>query len=362
MATQGWVLILYHTFLHLVCLTIAQPELLGYTCADTGNYTRDSAYSSNLDDVIYSLSINTTNFSSVSAGSDPDSVNGIALCRGDINQDVCRRCVDDSTRRLRQLCTDQKEAIGWYDDCMVRYSDRSIYQSLETSPYSYLVSDHTAPDVGTFNKALGTLLGSLRYEAAQGGSALKFASGNVSAPKNVTIYALVQCTPDLTAQQCDNCLKGTSWCCDGYTGARYQNPSCNIGYALTQFYNVSPAAAPPAAARQALPPPGTIHLHPCRDDLRNIWPLGDEDFCKRESDDYRKLHQVKVSSIDLLQMYQLCQAKVQFKRKVLEIGSDHTDCSNVQKLSNLPPIDAATIQEPKEHATTYKLKLSKLVK
>ncbi|KAK3024970.1 hypothetical protein RJ639_042777 [Escallonia herrerae] len=222
-------------------------HLLGYTCADTGNYTRDSAYSSNLDDVIYSLSTNTTSFSS---GSDPDSVNGIALCRGDINQDVCRRCVDDSTRRLRQLCTDQKEAIGWYDDCMVRYSDRSIYQSLETSPDSYYVSEITVPDVGTFNKALGTLLGSLRYEAAQGGSALKFASGNVSAPNNMTIYALVQCTPDLTAQQCDNCLKGTSWCCDGYTGARYQNPSCNIGYAFTQFYNVSPAAAP-----QALPPP-----------------------------------------------------------------------------------------------------------
>ncbi|KAK2990995.1 hypothetical protein RJ640_005477 [Escallonia rubra] len=145
---------------------------------DTGNYTHDSAYSSNLDDVIYSLSTNTTSFSSFSAGSDPDSVSGIALCRGDINQDVCRRCVDDSTRRLRQLCTDQKEAIGWYDDCMVRYSDRSIYQSLETSPYSYVVSDHTAPDVGTFNKALRTLLGSLQYEAAQGGSALKFASGN----------------------------------------------------------------------------------------------------------------------------------------------------------------------------------------
>ncbi|KAK3024962.1 hypothetical protein RJ639_042769 [Escallonia herrerae] len=105
----------------------------------TGNYTRDGAYSSNLDDVIYSLSTNTTSFSSVSAGSDPDSVNGIALCRGDINQDVCRRCVDDSTRTL--------------------------------------------------------------------------------------------------------------------CGARYQNPSCNIGYALTQFYNVSPAAAPPSAAPQALPPP-----------------------------------------------------------------------------------------------------------
>ncbi|KAK2991016.1 hypothetical protein RJ640_005498 [Escallonia rubra] len=284
MATQRWVLILYHTLLHLVCLTIAQPELLGYTCADTGNYTRDSTYSSNLDDVIYSPSINTTNFSSVSAGSDPDSVNGIALCRGDINQDVRRRCVDDSTRRLRQQCTDQKEAIGWYDDCMVRYSDRSIYQSLETSPYSYVVSDHTAPDVGTFNKALGTLLGSLRYEAAQGGSALKFASGNVSAPKNVTIYALVQCTPDLTAQQCDNCLKGTSWCCDGYTGTRYQNPSCNIGYALTQFYNVFPAAA-----RQALPPP---------------------EAAGNKTMSSLLLHQVKVSSIDLLQMYQLCQAKV----------------------------------------------------
>ncbi|KAK2991012.1 hypothetical protein RJ640_005494 [Escallonia rubra] len=236
--------------------TDTQSDLLGYTCADTGNYTRDSAYNSNLDDVIYSLSTNTTSFSSVSAGSDPDSVNGIALCRGDINQDVCRRCVDDSTRRLRQLCTDQKEAIGWYDDCMVRYSDRSIYQSLETSPDSYYASMITVPDVGTFNKALGTLLGSLRYEAAQGGSALKFASGNVSAPNNMTIYALVQCTPDLTARQCDNCLKGTSWCCDGYTGARYQNPSCNIGYAFTQFYNVSPAAAPPAAAPQALPPPG----------------------------------------------------------------------------------------------------------
>ncbi|KAK2991009.1 hypothetical protein RJ640_005491 [Escallonia rubra] len=114
MGSGRWVLVLFHIFIHVftVGLTIAQPDFPGYLCLDTGNYTQDSAYHKNLDDLFITLSTKTTSFSKFSSGQTPDVAKAIALCRGDVDPDTCRRCVDDSTRRLRQLCPNQKEAMS----------------------------------------------------------------------------------------------------------------------------------------------------------------------------------------------------------------------------------------------------------
>jgi len=52
-------------------------------------------------------------------------------------------------------------------------------------------------DIRGFSLALSTLLDSLISRAASDDSLRKLATGNVAAPDNDTIYALVQCTPDL---------------------------------------------------------------------------------------------------------------------------------------------------------------------
>ncbi|KAK2991003.1 hypothetical protein RJ640_005485 [Escallonia rubra] len=260
-----WVLFLFHFFLHLfvISLTIAQPNLQGSQCTGTVNYTQDSAYPNNLDNLLYTLSTKTTSFSKFSSGQTPDVANGIALCRGDVDPDTCRRCVDDSTRRLKQLCPNQKEAIGYYEFCTVRYSNRFIFGIMETAPRLHLANTTGAPNVVQFNQTVVSLLVKLNDEAARsGGSTRKFATGKTVGPDNLTIYGLVQCTPDISGPQCSSCLDmAMEWypsrCC-GQLGCRILSPSCNFRYEITAFYNESPAdALPPAAPPPATPP--TLH-------------------------------------------------------------------------------------------------------
>ncbi|CAA0835944.1 Cysteine-rich receptor-like protein kinase 29 [Striga hermonthica] len=54
---------------------------------------------------------------------------------------------------------------------------------------------------------------------------------------------MVQCTPDLSAEDCGRCLVeaagALSDCCRGSVGARVNLPSCNIRYEISPFYNES---------------------------------------------------------------------------------------------------------------------------
>ena len=50
----------------------------------------------------------------------------------------------------------------------------------------------------------------LRVQATIGGSLSKFAEANATASNFQTPYALVQCTPELSVQDCSDCLVGAT--------------------------------------------------------------------------------------------------------------------------------------------------------
>ncbi|RXH86013.1 hypothetical protein DVH24_017066 [Malus domestica] len=101
--------------------------------------------------------------------------------------------LNNSRYDLPQRCPNQKEAIGWYDKCMLGHSNRSIYGVMETSPSFYLHNRDNVSRLGLygFNQELRKLLDSIRSEAAAGGSLRKFAFRNTSSPTFQTIFAHV---------------------------------------------------------------------------------------------------------------------------------------------------------------------------
>ncbi|KAL2324332.1 hypothetical protein Fmac_023390 [Flemingia macrophylla] len=245
----------------------AQPSFLYHFCMnDNGNYTANSTYQNNLNTILSNLSSNTNigyGFYNFSYGQDSDRVNAIGLCRGDVKADACRSCFNDSKVLLTQLCPNQKEAIGWYDNCMLRYSNRSIFNTLEISPSFYKWNNEEATDVDKFNEKLSNMLESLANKASLGDSRYKFATENVSGPAFQTIWGLMQCTPDLSELQCSKCLVGARaeipQCCDGKKGGRVVRPSCNLRYEIYPFYastNIAIPSPPPPKA-SALPPSST---------------------------------------------------------------------------------------------------------
>ncbi|KAJ4703258.1 Cysteine rich receptor like kinase [Melia azedarach] len=248
----------------IVALSInAQGDFLYHNCSNNvGNYTSNSAYRTDLDSIFSSVSSNTVieyGFYNVSAGQEPDEVNVIVLCRGDVRPDGCRDCIRNATQKILELCPDQKEAIGWYDEYMLRYSNKSIFRKVETDPTFYLWNPYNVTDdVSAFNQGLQTLLRELRMRAASGNSLRKFATGERNASLQ-TIYARVQCTPDLSEQQCLDCLDGAIKqipdCCNGKQGGRVIQPSCNFRFENWRFYDPTANSPPPSPI--LVPPPAS---------------------------------------------------------------------------------------------------------
>jgi hypothetical protein len=259
----------------LTAQAVAQTAFIYHFCLnDKGNYTANSIYERNLNHLLSSLSSNTEidyGFYNSSYGQNPDQVSAIGLCRGDINLDDCRSCLNNATSLLKQLCPNQKEAIGWFYYCMLRYSNRSILGVEETSPSFYMWNtNNVSANYDQFKDDLRKLLENLRSKAVAGGSLRKFAAGNATAPNFQTLYALVQCTPDLSELECNNCLdetfQGIPNCCDGKLGGRVISPSCSMRFEVYQFYTLTAPASPPSSpvAPPVSPPPPLTNTNTTR--------------------------------------------------------------------------------------------------
>ncbi|KAK6797671.1 hypothetical protein RDI58_005373 [Solanum bulbocastanum] len=253
MAIQKWLLIL---FLHIHVLNIVAqlPDLRFGSCGGNGNYTENSTYKNNLNTLLTSLSskIDNYGFYNASIGQNSDRASVIVLCRGDVELDDCRVCVDNVVQKIAQLCPNQKEVFGGYDGCMLQYSNQSILETTSFSLQYYFWNPANATKPEEFNQERSKLLENLRDRAVDGGSSLKYATGDATGPDFQAIYALVQCTPDLSRQNCFSCLTdayGTMpRCpCQGKRGGRIIGVRCNLRYESSRFFEDVALEAPPPA-------------------------------------------------------------------------------------------------------------------
>ena len=221
--------------LHLLgVIVLVQSDFLYNFCSEiVGNYTDNSTYEANLNTLLSSLSSNNEidyGFYNFSYGQNSDKVNAIALCRGDVMTDACRSCVNNS-----------------------------IFGTAQTLPSFYMWNAGNASNVEDFNQVLGNLMASLRSKAASGDWRHKFATGEANVSSFVTIYGLMQCTPDLPESSCRDCLEGATneipRCCDSKKGGRVIRPSCNLRFETSRFYEFTAANAPPPAATPPPSPP-----------------------------------------------------------------------------------------------------------
>lgn len=252
------VFLVFHIYFHY--LIIAQPDLLFSDCGLNGNYTQNSVYQSNLNTLISSLSSNMDEygFYNASVGRNTDIVSAIVLCRGDVELQECRNCVNNTAQKLVRSCPEQKEAFGGYDDCMLQYTSRSIIGTSSNKPLLYMWDSGNASKPEEFNRELKKLVDSLRGEAANGDPLRKYATGSATDPNDQTIYALVQCTPDLSPQDCSDCLTkaygAMATCpCNGNRDSRQIGPRCNFRYQSNPFFKQ-------VAVESQSPPPGEFYI------------------------------------------------------------------------------------------------------
>lgn len=255
----------------------AEEDWLAYQrhlCSNNkGNYTTNSTYRRNLNTLLSSLPSNNTGNgygfynSSYGQSSDNNQVYAIALCyMVNIDDPGGRNCLNVSRYALIELCPNQKEAMFFTHGCMLRYSNSLIYGTMETAPSLCMSNPQDVPSstVNEFFEKLRELLGSLRSETAAAGSLRKFAYENTSGENIQTIYGLTQCTPDLSEQDCNDCLIGAIgglyMCSNGKIGGRVTRPSCYFLYEVYPYINISavkplPSLPSPPLSSPPISPP-----------------------------------------------------------------------------------------------------------
>uniref|UniRef100_M4DAL4 Cysteine-rich receptor-like protein kinase 29 n=1 Tax=Brassica campestris TaxID=3711 RepID=M4DAL4_BRACM len=236
-----------------------------FNCVDRGNFTANSSFAGNLNRLVSSLSSLTSKpygFYNLSSGdSSGEKAYAIGLCRREVKRDDCLRCIQTAARNLTEQCPRSKQAVVWYTQCMFRYSNRTIYGRKETDPtLSYRAGEKISSNIDEFERLQRELLNRLKGIAAAGGGNRKYAQGNSSgSPGYRRFYGSAQCTPDLSEEDCNDCLiygfESIPSCCDSEIGLRWLCPSCNFRFETWRFYEFEAdlEADPPGSAGSPTP-------------------------------------------------------------------------------------------------------------
>uniref|UniRef100_A0A7C9EKU7 non-specific serine/threonine protein kinase n=2 Tax=Opuntia streptacantha TaxID=393608 RepID=A0A7C9EKU7_OPUST len=230
-------------------LSSAQP-VWGYNCSNNRNYTRNSSFAANLNTLLSSIASGAPlagsrgHFHNLTVGAKQgdDFASGTCLCRGDLSSTDCTSSCMDAAKSIRQVCPTQKQAIGWYRDCVFRYSDQPILGVMSSSPWFC-----SANPANASNPKLTALLQSLGPKALYGP---KYAAGSRRVSGSLSVFADLGCNPDLNVSDCSRCYQDIinyiPSCCHGKAGGAILTPSCDSRVETYQFYHLSADSLSPA--------------------------------------------------------------------------------------------------------------------
>ncbi|GLT36816.1 hypothetical protein SLA2020_111700 [Shorea laevis] len=235
-------------FLLCVLTLISFPTSMSSSfCYPTGNFTGNDTYARNRDLVLFDLASNTSRtggFYTTSRGEDPDKVYALGLCRQDYDDISCSSCVNSTIQDVITSCPIQKEALS-RRDCLIHYANRDFSEKLELSPSLSLtnVGDLTT-NLTQFDQIWEGLMDNLVTRTI----GRRFQKMQENLTHLETIYALMECVPDLSLPDCDFCLRKSvsdyQNCCHGKRGGAVLKPSCFFRWDLYPFYETSVTTPP----------------------------------------------------------------------------------------------------------------------
>ncbi|XP_056158580.1 cysteine-rich receptor-like protein kinase 10 [Syzygium oleosum] len=232
---------------------VSAETYLQERCGDRGNYAVHSKFQDNLHRLLSGGLDNKGpiyGFYNTTEGEDPDKVYGLFLCRADVDTNLCQSCINSATSLIIERCPGQKEATIWYDECFVRYANRSFFSIMETLPIIFIVNPADVEqtfDNEDFETEVTDFARNVTGLAISSESL--YATKNINVSSSVTLHELAQCTPDISKSDCKSCLLSAikefpTVLNHKRGGARILQPSCNIRYQLYRFYGEPRGQAP----------------------------------------------------------------------------------------------------------------------
>lgn len=205
----------------------------------------NTTYDLNRRLILSSLTSNVTThngFFNSSMGQDPNEIFIIGMCIPGTKPDTCSDCIKDASDSLLQSCPNQTEAYTWPDSCMVRYTNTYFSGELVREPSEVSVNNNTG-DIINSNVTVFDIIGedliSRTVTAAPGRGHKYYAADVASSTDLQTMYAMMQCTPDVNPGFCGLCLRANlddyKSCCRDKRGGSIVSPSCFIRWDLRPF-------------------------------------------------------------------------------------------------------------------------------
>ncbi|KAI3936005.1 hypothetical protein MKX01_025635, partial [Papaver californicum] len=242
----------------IIQYTTVQAQNYRYHFCLGDNYTSGSTFQTNLNLLLPSLS---------SANNSIIIKNGYsnATCRGDMSLEDCHDCVKIGAEEIKEndRCPISKQAIIWYDECMLRYSNEYYFNIMQDRPGAYLWNPKNISNPDQFRQNVSSFLQKLTREVVSNddSTSIKFASGDININESAKVYGLVQCTDDISISSCNRCLLGAISelpnCCAGKQGGRVLRPSCDFRFESYPFINptITPSPPPLLSPPPSPPPP-----------------------------------------------------------------------------------------------------------
>lgn len=229
-------------FLLFLCIWGAKAaDPLGEFCNRNTNISNGGKLSANIDKLLAELALKTpsTGFVATTYGKDQDKVYALSQCRGDVSTEDCSTCIQDATKQIRQRCPNQADARIWYDYCFLRFDNKSFFGEVDTSFGIFYFNVENVTDPEAFNEELGALMNHIRAQAVVPKEEGLGKGKSVLSPF-VTLYALVQCTRDLSDISCAQCLavavNNFPNFCSNRKGCRVLYSSCYVRYEIYPFF------------------------------------------------------------------------------------------------------------------------------
>ncbi|XP_059435861.1 cysteine-rich receptor-like protein kinase 10 [Corylus avellana] len=247
--------------------TEAAATYVYHNCPNATNFT--ATYENNRNHLLASLSSNATRATgfyntTASTPNSVDTIYGLFLCRGDISAADCRDCVSGATEDVVERCPKAKDAVAWYEYCMLRYANQYFFSSMVTDPGIYMWNTVNVSEPSRFDQLVRTTMNDLASGISNvGAGAKKFGTKEANFTALQTLYTLAQCTLDISRSDCNSCLQraiaSLPGCCGGKQGGRILFPSCNVRFEVYPFYQSLNTSAPtPSTPALVPPPPGSV--------------------------------------------------------------------------------------------------------
>ncbi|CAH8304481.1 unnamed protein product [Eruca vesicaria subsp. sativa] len=254
------------SILCFVLVSFVAASVSAQTCTNDRVFTPNGTYDANRRLILSTLHSNVTAqkslFYNVSIGQEPNRIYVTGMCMQGSDPVDCSDCIKTASDGLLQRCPNQTEAYSWPGDptlCHVRYSNTSFLGTLGLSPRASITNGaNVTSDQTEFKKIWEDLV--VRMIDAASSSDSHYTANTAALTTFQEVYAMMQCTPDLSSDDCKTCLRRSASeysqpCCNTKQGTRVVRPSCYFrmelySFSKASFVNFTAASPPPVAVPQ----------------------------------------------------------------------------------------------------------------